>query len=109
MHEKVDCTGPVARLRGDLHHYSFPTLSAHVAKINPFADLFLQQHQARGTKFSAVAAILRPCWRFFRAYIIKRGFLDGYPGFYIAHATAFAAFVRYSRLYEAENHRAPRL
>lgn len=109
VHEKIDCTGPVARLRGDLHHYSFPTLSAHVAKINPFADLFLQQHQARGTKFSAVPAILRPCWRFFRAYIIKRGFLDGYPGFYIAHATAFAAFVRYSRLYEAEKRRAPLL
>ena len=26
-----------------------------------------------------------------RAYIFKLGFLDGYPGFYIAHATAFAA------------------
>jgi glycosyltransferase involved in cell wall biosynthesis len=105
VHEKIDCTGPVARLRGDLHHYSFPTLSAHVAKINPFADLFVRQHAARGTQFSAATAILRPCWRFLRAYIFKLGFLDGYPGFYIAHATAFAAFVRYSRLYEVENRR----
>ena len=105
VHEKVECTGPVARLRGDLHHYSFPTLSAHVAKINPFADLFVRQHAARGTQFSAPTAILRPCWRFLRAYIFKLGFLDGYPGFYIAHATAFAAFVRYSRLYEVENRR----
>ena len=105
VHEKVACTGPVARLRGDLHHYSFPSLSAHVAKINPFADLFVHQHRARGTQFSAATAIIRPCWRFFRAYVLKLGFLDGYPGFYIAHATAFAAFVRYSRLYEAENRR----
>ena len=43
VHEKMECTGPVATLRGDLHHYSFPTLSSHVAKINPFADLFLRR------------------------------------------------------------------
>jgi glycosyltransferase involved in cell wall biosynthesis len=108
VHEKIACDGPVATLRGDLHHYSFPTLASHVAKINPFADLFVQQQQARGRKFSAVAAIVRPCWRFFRAYVIKLGLLDGYPGFYIAHATAFGAFVRYSRLYEAENRSDPR-
>lgn len=107
VHEKMECTGPVATLRGDLHHYSFPTLSSHVAKINPFADLFLRQHQARGTKFSLLAAIFRPWWRFFRAYFLKLGFLDGFPGFYIAIATAFGSFVRYSRLYEAESARPP--
>ena len=108
VHEKVEASGPVATLRGDLHHYSFPTLSSHVAKINPFANLFLRQHQARGTRFSLPAAVFRPWWRFFRAYVLRRGFLDGFPGFYIAVATAFGSFVRYSRLYEAENRRDPR-
>ena len=105
VHEKMVCTGPVATLRGDLHHYSFPTLSSHVAKINPFADLFVQQHQARGTRFSVFAAVFRPFWRFLRAYVFKLGFLDGWAGFYIAWATAFGTFVRYSRLYEAEHTR----
>jgi len=103
VHEKVECDGPVATLAGDLNHYSFPTLASHVAKINPFADLFVQQQRAKGGKFSLAAAIIRPLWRFFRAYVIKLGFLDGFPGFYIAWATAFGAFVRYSRLYEEEN------
>ncbi|MDB6169893.1 MAG: glycosyl transferase [Verrucomicrobia bacterium] len=107
VHEKVECDGPVATLAGDLHHYSFPTLSSHVAKINPFADLFMQQQQARAKKFSLPAAVFRPGWRFIRGYLLKRGFLDGYPGFYIAWATAFGAFVRYSRLYEAEHQRPP--
>jgi glycosyltransferase involved in cell wall biosynthesis len=105
VHEKIECDGPVATLRGDLNHYSFPTLASHVAKINPFADLFVQQQQAKGKKFSLFAAVFRPLWRFFRAYVIKLGFLDGFPGFYIAWATAFGAFVRYSRLFEAENGR----
>jgi glycosyltransferase involved in cell wall biosynthesis len=102
VHEKIECDGPIVTLRGDLHHYSFPTLSSHVAKITPFADLFVQQQQARGRYFSLGAALIRPAWRFFRAYVIKRGFLDGYPGYYIACATAFSAFVRQSRMYEAE-------
>lgn len=108
VHEKVECRGPVETLRGDLHHFSFPTLASHVAKINPFADLFVQQQQERGTRFSSSSAVFRPAWRFFRAYVLRRGFLDGFPGLYIAWATAFGAFVRYSRLYEAENKRDPR-
>ena len=107
VHEKIDCDGPVATLRADLHHYSFPTLASHVGKITPFADLFIQQQQSRGNRFSLGAAVFRPAWRFVRAYIFKRGFLDGYPGYYIAWSTAFGAFVRHSRLYEAENQRAP--
>jgi glycosyltransferase involved in cell wall biosynthesis len=107
VHEKIEGNGPIATLRGDLHHYSFPTLASHVAKINLFADLFVKQQHARGENFSLSAAIFRPGWRFARAYVFKLGFLDGYPGFYIAWATAFGAFVRYSRLYEAENKRGP--
>jgi glycosyltransferase involved in cell wall biosynthesis len=103
VHEKVECRGDVATFRSDLHHYSFPTLSSHVAKMNPFADLFVRQQQERGKRFSLPAAIFRPGWRFFRAYVLRRGFLDGFPGFYIAGATAFGTFVRYSRLYEEEH------
>jgi hypothetical protein len=102
VHEKLECEGPIATLAGDLHHFSFPTLSSHVGKITVFADLFVQQQQARGHRFMLGAAIVRPAWRFLRAYLFKLGFLDGYPGFYIACATAFGALVRHSRLYEAE-------
>jgi glycosyltransferase involved in cell wall biosynthesis len=102
VHEKVETDGPVATLSGDLHHYSFPSLSSHVAKINPFADLFVERQKARGGRFSFATAVFRPGWRFFRAYVLKLGFLDGYPGFYVAWANAFGAFVRYSRLYEME-------
>lgn len=107
VHEKMVCGGPVAKLRGDLHHFSFPTLATHVAKINPFADLFVRQKEEQGRSFTYGAALLRPGWRFFRAYILRLGFCDGYPGFYIAWANAFGALVRYSRLYEAERRRPP--
>lgn len=102
VHEKMVCTGPVATLKGDLYHYSFPTLASHVSKMMPFAELHLQQQRERRARFSAAQAVFRPAWRFFRAYVIRAGFLDGYPGFYIACGTAFGTFVRHTRVYEAE-------
>jgi hypothetical protein len=33
---------------------------------------------------------------------LRRGFLDGFPGLWIAVATSFFTFVRYSRKYEDE-------
>lgn len=107
VHEKIEIDGPVATLKGDLHHFSFPSLSSHVAKINPFADLFVKQQIEKGRRFSIFSAVFRPWWRFVRAYFFKLGFLDGFPGFYIAWATAFGAFVRYSRLYEHDQQRPP--
>jgi glycosyltransferase involved in cell wall biosynthesis len=103
VHEKVVCDGPVATLPGDLHHYSFPTISSHIAKISLFADLFVRQQKEKNGRFSVWRAVFRPFWRFFRAYVLRLGFLDGYAGFYIACATAFGAFVRYSRLWEEES------
>lgn len=100
-HDRVELTGgQVRRLKGDLHHYSFRDMAHYISKINGFADVFLERQKADGARWSLPAAVLRPWWRFFRAYVLRRGFLDGFPGFWIAIATAFFAFVRYSRKYE---------
>lgn len=107
VHEKMECDGPVLRLQSDLHHYSFSSLARQVGKINAFAELYVRQQEARGTEFSLLNTLFRSAWRFFRGYILRLGFLDGYPGLYIAGANAFSVFVRGSRLYEAERHREP--
>ncbi len=92
----------ILRLEGDLHHYSFPSMSRYVEKINTFSDVFLARQKAEGKQWSLPANVLRPWWRFFRAYFLRRGFLDGFPGFWIAVSTAYFAFVRYSRKFEDE-------
>jgi len=109
VHEKIVCDGTIKTLKGDLYHYSFPTLSSHVTKIVPFADFYVQQQKANGKRFSILAALTRGPWRFFRAYIIRLGFLDGYPGLYIAIANAFGVFVRQSRLFEEQHKTEPKL
>ena len=101
-HDYIELEGPTVRLAGDLHHYSFPNINRYVEKINVFADVFLKRQKAEGKRWSLWANVTRPLWRFFRGYVIRRGFLDGFPGLWIAVATGFFAFVRYSRKYEDE-------
>ncbi len=102
-HDKVELVGPTTILAGDLHHFSFKDMRHYIAKINTFSDVFLERQKDAGTQWSLIHTLFRPWWRFFRAYVLRRGFLDGFPGFWIATATAFFAFVRYSRKFEHES------
>lgn len=99
-HDKLEVPGRILVCQGDLHHYSFPTMARYVEKINVFAGEYLKRQLADGTRWSLSATLFRPAWRFFRAYVLRRGFLDGFPGFWIAFSTAYQTFVRHSRLYE---------
>lgn len=101
-HDYIELQGPTLRLDGDLHHFSFPSMNRYIEKINVFADVFLERQKSAGKRWSLLTTITRPLWRFFRAYVLRRGFMDGFPGLWIATATAFSAFVRYSRKYEDE-------
>jgi glycosyltransferase involved in cell wall biosynthesis len=99
-HCAVKVDGASITLPGDLLHYSNPNISSYVSKMNYFADVHLQRQLAEGAKWSAASAVFRPAWRFARAYFLRRGFLDGYPGFFIAASTAYSTLVRHSRLFE---------
>lgn len=101
-HDKIEIAGEIARLRGDLHHFSFPTISSFVGKINGFADYALRRQIDAGKKFSAFSAAFRGGWRFFRCYVLRLGFLDGFAGFFVAAGVGFSALVRHSRLHEHE-------
>lgn len=101
-HDKLHLDGPCATLPAHLDHYSFPSLLDNVRKIPEFADAFAHEQVEAGRRWSLGHTLTRPLWRFFRGYILRRGFLDGFPGLYIAVTTALYTFVRYARWYERE-------
>lgn len=106
-HDRLEIAGPVLRCRGDLHHYSFPDMNRFIQKTVVFGDEYLRRQLAAGTRWSLAQALFRPWWRFVRAYFLRRGFLDGFPGFWIATGVAWQTFVRHSRLYEHRCRREP--
>ena len=101
-HDAFGVDGSVCAMPGDILHNSYPDIRSYIDKINRYADGHLRASIEQKKKWNLLENLFRPFWRFFRAYFLRRGFMDGFPGLWIAVATAFAAFVRYSRLYEQE-------
>lgn len=100
-HEKLVLQGRVQRLRGDLLHYSNESIDHTLKKIGPVSSLFVRRCQAenRGAGWTDLA--IRPAWKFFRAYVLRQGFRDGWPGYFIAWLDAFSTVTRYSKVIEA--------
>ena len=49
--------------------------------------------------------LINPVWRFFKEYILKRGFMDGTPGLISAVSSAYYVFLKYAKLWELEHRR----
>ena len=101
-HGRVRVEGRVARLSGTLRHYSYRDLADQVQRIQEFSRVQARELAARGHRLRASEWLLHPPLRFLRAYVLKQGFRDGFPGFAIAAATAFHVFLKYAKLWELE-------
>ncbi len=97
-HDKLEVQGTVGRLRGDLLHYGVMSLNQQLAKIPSYSDQFVVDRMARGRRATALDLWFRPCWTFFRGYVLRLGFLDGWQGFYVARMNAFTTLTRYAKL-----------
>lgn len=101
-HDEVRVDGAVGDLRGEIVHYTYDDLADHVHTLNRFSSILAQEHGARGRRFSWPALLLRPPLEFLKKYVVKRGFLDGAAGFYVAALSSFYVFLKFAKLWEAE-------
>jgi glycosyltransferase involved in cell wall biosynthesis len=103
VHESVQLAGPRRRLRGDLLHYSYRDVAHHVAKINDFTSLAARQMDERGRRAGLVSLALTPGMEFLKVYLLRRGFLDGYPGLVVSTLHAWYVFLKYAKLRERQH------
>jgi len=101
-HEKIFVDGKVRRLCEHLQHYSYRNIDDHMARINRFTSISSRELKKEGGRWHLSDALLRPAVRFFRSYVIKRGFMEGFAGFYVALTAAVYVFLKYAKLWEIE-------
>jgi len=99
-------TGKDGYLRHKLLHYSAWKYDDVMRKFDRYTKLQAQQWQADGRDTSYFKLLVRPAFRFFREYILHRGFLDGKVGLQQAWLAAFYVFLKQGRLWEL-NHARP--
>lgn len=86
-------------LQNPLLHISYKNISDFLCKMQTYSELFANQYQGKRSS-SPCKAVLHSIWTFFKSYVLKRGFLDGYEGFLISSYNAHTAFYKYLKLYE---------
>lgn len=101
-HGRIEVPGTLARLSGDLEHFSYRDLADQLDRVQRFSEQGANSLYVSGVRFRLFDLCLRPPARFARAYLLKGGFLDGLPGLIVAVVTAFHVFLKYAKLRELE-------
>jgi glycosyltransferase involved in cell wall biosynthesis len=102
-HEKIIVDGKIRRLQHPLHHFSYRSIDDHISRINRFTTISSAELRKAGGRWRLSDALLRPAVRFFRSYILKLGFMEGFAGFYVAVTAAVYVFLKYAKLWELES------
>jgi glycosyltransferase involved in cell wall biosynthesis len=87
-------------LIGDLHHYSYNSISEHVAQANKFTSISSKAAYLKGVRVSRYKGISRGILQFFRDYLLKGGILDGHYGLVICLLNAYSYFLKFEKIYE---------
>ena len=99
IHEHVICEKNVHvnRLSGDIHHYSYYSVSDHLVKIEKYAELGAQGLLKKNAKFLGLKSYTNALSRFIKIYFLKLGFLDGFSGLQIAGLAAYSVHQKYKK------------
>jgi glycosyltransferase involved in cell wall biosynthesis len=97
VHESVVVTGRIGHLESNILHFTCSSLSEHLKSMDHYTTLAAAEIIDEKRKIGLSQLLLDPPWTFFRAYVLKRGFLDGVEGLAIAYMAAFYNFLKYAK------------
>lgn len=90
----------IAKLKGNLLHYSYYTVEEHYKQAEYFTTIAAKAYFDLKKKAPVYKLILNPIAKFLHHYIVHFGFLDGAAGFTIARISAYSTFLKYKKLRE---------
>jgi glycosyltransferase involved in cell wall biosynthesis len=100
-HDRVEARGRVERLaEGNLLHRPYRSLADHVRQIDRFTGVAAEEMLSRGRRPGLWGLCARPPFHAFRMYVVRRGFLDGWPGFIAAGMYGWYVFLKYAKAWE---------
>ena len=93
VHPRAFLEGECGHLKSDLIHYSYKDISDFLQKLNRQTSLEVEKWIYQNKKMKTVRFIWRTIDRFFRSYIKKKGFRDGFYGFIVAYFASLYQFL----------------
>lgn len=104
VHEKLKVNGKIGRLKNDMHHFPFLSVSQFFVKIDFYATFEANFLYKNGTRInfrnSIRYCLTSPLSRFIRRYFFKLGFLDGLPGLFACLFDGLKFIIAYIKIWE---------
>lgn len=98
-HDRYEMPGAkVCRLKGDILHYSYYTTEDHYKQIEYFTNILAKAMYEKGKKATVFKQYGSPVVKFAKDYFFRLGFLDGQAGWQICRLSAWATYIKYSKL-----------
>jgi len=99
VHEEIEAKGKIGALKNKMKHYSYKGIDTIILKRNKYAQLQAKALYEKGKKPNLFHFLIKPAFRFFKHFILKKGFLDGFQGFMISFVYGYTVFMRYVKLW----------
>jgi glycosyltransferase involved in cell wall biosynthesis len=80
VHAQLQTNGPAPMLRSSMLHYVVQDIDEYMGRIRRYGTWGATQAWRDGKRAGLAHVLIRPLWRFLRAYVFQLGFLDGMPG-----------------------------
>jgi glycosyltransferase involved in cell wall biosynthesis len=101
VHETFDLDRQnISRIKGILHHYTSPNLEFFIQKQIRYAKMSATEYMPKTKRITLYHLWFKPSFRFFKHFIIKQGFRDGYRGLVISYILALFVRLRYIYMLE---------
>ena len=105
VHEEYTITSepPAGYLKQPIWQFPYKNLEEVVHKANKYSTLGAEKLTRKGRHATMFTALSRGLWSFFHMYFLKKGILDGWPGFVIALGNFEGTFYKYAKLHELQS------
>ena len=100
VHPRVFLQGDTGHLTKDIVHKGYPDFEHFLASLNRQTTLEAEKWIETGRKMTLGVAVWRAVDRFFRSFIGKKGYKDGFVGFMIAFFAMLYQVMSYAKYYE---------
>ncbi len=102
VHSRVVVDGPVGRIDEPMYHDTYRTFEEYFTTSNRFTTWGAQDLYDKGRRTRLIDLTLRPLLRFFKMYVLRQGWRDGYHGAIVCGLGAYSVFMKYARLWDIE-------
>lgn len=99
VHSRVVVEGTEGRIHEPMFHDTYRTFEEYFTTFQRFTTWGAQDLHERGKRAGWSDLVLRPPLRFFKMYVLRLGFLDGYHGAVLCGLAACSVFTKYAKLW----------